>query len=126
MMRCPNCAHEFEPLVLDGAKPKGHTLQTFSQWVDSLNGEDAIRTTDAVYRYAESMKIPERFIELAWMWFQRKYGSTGSGARKKYKDWRAHFLTAVRENYARLWWLDDEGVFKLTVAGRQLDRELGE
>ncbi len=120
MLTCPHCHKEFEPLVLDGAKPRGHTLITFDTWIASLNGADAIPEDHEVFRFARAAGLPEDFVSLAWAKFQRTY----KGERKKYKDWGKVFRKAVEDNWFRLWSLWN-GEFKLNTTGETFKRSLG-
>lgn len=99
--------------------PKGGI--TFRTWIESIPpGQDAIPKDHHVFRYAESVKIPIEFLELAWSWFERRYLSVA----KKYKDWPKVFRNAVEGNWGRLWWIDNDGNYALTTAGMQLKRSL--
>lgn len=119
MIRCPHCSHEFEPLVLDGAKPRGRTLITFDKWIESLNGEDAIPEDHEVFRYADGAGLPREFVELAWAKFQRTY--TGEG--KKYRDWGKAFRKAVEDNWFHLWRVNSQtGEYFLTAEAQAFKR----
>lgn len=91
---------------------------TITDWLLTLGTEDAIPESDAVFRYAEQVKLPRDFLALAWSEFEARHGESG----KKYKDWRAAFRKCVRDNWYRLWWLDDAGEYSLTTAGKQAQR----
>lgn len=121
MICCPHCRKEFEPLVLDGAKPKGRTLQTFDQWIASLNGADAIPEDHHVFKFADAAKIPREFVELMWLKFEREY--TGNG--KKYKAWPDVFRKAVEKPWYDFWRINRAGEYYLTTAGQAFQRSLG-
>jgi hypothetical protein len=63
------------------------------------------------------------FILYAWLEFKRRYAEDDS---KKYKDWRATFRNAVRENWFKLWFIADDGSCGLTTRGKQVQREHSE
>ena len=48
----------------------------------------------------------------------RKYTKEG----KKYKDWEKTFANSVRQNWFKLWWLNEANEYELTSQGRQADR----
>ena len=79
------------------------------------NGEKVIPEDDPVMAYAESVGIPPEFLRICWREFVESY----SDGLKKYKDWRTVFRKAVRGNWFKLWWIDDQGAYQLTTTGRQ-------
>jgi hypothetical protein len=91
---------------------------TITDWLLTLGAEDAIPEDDAVFRYAEQVKLPRDFLALAWREFEDRHGESG----KKYKDWRAAFRKCVRDNWYRLWFIDDTGQYVLTTSGKQAER----
>lgn len=119
MCTCPKCGHTWEPLVLDGAKPRGRTMMTFDAWIESLNGADAIPEDHEVFRYADGAGLPRDFVELAWSKFQRAY----SGEGKRYRDWGKVFRKAVEGNWFRLWSMNrTTGEYFLTADGATFKR----
>lgn len=106
------------PADSSSKKPKrrqSKSEQTFKQWIDSIPGDDpAIRPEHAVFAYGRKIGLPEVYLDLAWCVFQDRYEE----ADKKYRDWPAVFLRAVRENWFKLWARGDSG-FYLTTAGQQ-------
>ena len=104
-------------------KPKGEscTLTTFLNRCREA-GEDAIPAGDPVDAYAERVGLPAEYVTLAWQWFKARY-TTGSGKAKRYIDWRATFRNAVREGWPKYWAIDQTGVYYLTTAGKQAQRE---
>lgn len=94
---------------------------TFSSWITALpDGEEAIPADHHVFAYAKRVGIPEEFLALAWTWFERRYSSVA----KRYSDWPKVFRNAVEGNWGKLWWIGDDGAYKLTTAGVQLQREV--
>lgn len=107
-----------------GRKPSED--RTLSDWIAATQekGEFAIPEDDPVYATARAAGLPTEFVQLAWFAFKRKYGPDGMSGDKKYKDWRVVFRTAVSENWAKLWMLDNlTNEFRLTTAGTQAQRE---
>lgn len=89
-------------------------------WLETVkaSGEKAIPDDDAVFGYADEVGIPSDFLQLAWREFRHRYCQPDA---KRYKDWRAVFRKAVRENWLRLWYLDGQS-YALTTAGMQAQR----
>jgi hypothetical protein len=121
-MICPNCKHSFEPLELNGSQKRGHTPQTFSAWLKSLNGAEPIPHGHHALRYAESIGLPREFVALQWEAFCRSY----SGKKKRYPDWPRHFRSSIEGNYFHLWYIGSDGRFGLTTQALQLQRTLGQ
>ncbi len=118
MICCPHCKKEFEPLVLDGAKQRGHTLLTFDKWIESLNGADAIPEDHQVFKFSRAAGIPDEFLSLAWSKFQANY----RGNKKKYKDWGVVFRRSVEGNWFDLWRINRSGEYYLTTVGLGFSR----
>lgn len=55
-------------------------------------------------------------LQIAWVKFRERYTDGEKGKGKRYKDWPGHFATAVKDNWFKLWFADDEGV-KWTTQG---------
>jgi uncharacterized protein YdaU (DUF1376 family) len=95
---------------------------TFTAWIESLpEGQDAIPETHHVFAYADRVKIPRTFLDLAWIAFERRYSSDP----KRYTDWPAVFRKAVEANWYHLWFMRPDGSYELTTAGRQLAVDTG-
>src|SRR5690606_21596665 len=94
--------------------------KTISEFIEECSESDAdpIPITDPIFSYAEGISIPPDYLSLCWRSFVSKY----SDGRKKYKDWRAVFRTAVKENWLKLWWIADDGSYQLTTAGKQAQK----
>jgi hypothetical protein len=90
---------------------------TMAKFLDACKatGEKAIPADDSIYRYAERAGIPDDFLEIAWLEFRERHLDNPA---KKYRDWRAAFRNAVRDNWYRLWRYA-EGECVLTVQGEQ-------
>ena len=120
VLTCPHCRKEFEPLVLDGQKKRGHTSMTFSAWVKLLGNGEAIPAGHHALRYASDAGIPDDFVALAWEQFNRNYRET----KKRYADWPKVFRKAMEGNWFHLWYINQAGAYLLTTAGLQLQRTI--
>jgi hypothetical protein len=97
--------------------------QTMAEFLEARKaaGEMSIPADDPAYRYAERAGIPDDFLEIAWLEFRERHLENPA---KKYRDWRAAFRNAVRDNWYRLWrYVDGRAV--LTVQGEQAARVHG-
>jgi uncharacterized protein YdaU (DUF1376 family) len=104
-------------LPTSSAKKKTVTLKT---WLEQIRekGEQAIPADDPLIADAERINLPTEFLRLCWLVFKDRYINEGS-SNKKYKDWRAVFRRAVRENWFKLWAISNNGEFYLTNVGKQ-------
>jgi len=82
-------------------------------------GVKTIPPDDPVFEYATSVGIPEDFLRLAWLEFRDRMIDSG----KRYKDWRAAFRKYVRSGYLKLWWVNADGKYELTTAGKQAEQQ---
>jgi hypothetical protein len=96
-----------------------------ASWLEACktSGEKAIPEDDSIFSYADKLQMNHDFILYAWLEFKRRYAEDDS---KKYKDWRATFRNAVRENWFKLWFIADDGSCGLTTRGKQVQREHSE
>ncbi len=79
-------------------------------------GESAIPEDDAVFAYADSIGLPHEFVSLAWAWFKRKWANKRQAG---VRGWRQTFRNAVQDNWPKYWFVDGDGVWQLTTAGKQ-------
>jgi hypothetical protein len=101
-------------------------LRTFSAWCAAQPDQDNLLPEDhAVFRWADSVGLPEYYVFLAWCWFRRAYGPEGRSSAKKYRDWLAVFDDSVRNRWANLWYPHGNG-FRLSADGEILAREFPE
>lgn len=106
-------------------KPRSPRLEIcFADWIEKCrqDGVQAVTEDDPIFKYAKEVDLPIDFIRLAWIEFKRKY-TTGAGKNKKYKDWRAHFGNAVRENWYGVWF-EKDNMWQLTTRGKQIQKEM--
>lgn len=129
------------------SKRKAGERITFQQFTESLGDEDPI--SPGVYALAAQLGLPHDrdgdwigppsdvdFLELAWRRFALYFhprternaaqlGAAGSGAGKRYADWRAHFRNAVEGCWGGLWAFGRDGEPYLTTTGKQLAVAVG-
>jgi len=87
-------------------------------WLATLDGEDAIPADDPIFEYAEKSEIPVEFLALSWARFRDDMRD-----RKIRKiNWRAHYRNAVKGNWYKLWWFNQDGICQLTTTGEQARR----
>lgn len=102
-------------------------LRTFSAWCEAQPDKDNLLPEDhPVFRWADSVGLPDYFVFLAWCWFREHYGKGGSNSQKKYRDWLATFDDSVRRRYGKLWYVGPDGQFKLTTEGQIMARQYPE
>ena len=104
------------------ARPAKKPSVTFDAWLLKVEsaGQQAIPETDTVFSYAEAIGLPVEFLRLAWLEFKRRY----TGNDKRYQDWQAVFRNAVRNNWFKLWFANNDGGFSLTTQGVQAQRAM--
>ncbi|MHB8916069.1 MAG: hypothetical protein ACYC4K_09695 [Thiobacillus sp.] len=94
-----------------------------SDWLTNLkaNSEKPISGYKPVWEYAEKVGINSEWLQIAWIKFVERYTSDPAYNRKRYVDWRRHFLNAVEGNWFKLWYAQQDGTFTLTTVGVQAD-----
>lgn len=110
-----------EPDAGKPASTRGKPLVTLRGYIAQRkqSGSKAIPEGHAVFAYAEQAGIPDDFLALAWQEFKTRY-TTPPDDQKKYRDWPAVFLKAVRGNWMKVWYLE-AGAYKLTTTGQQAE-----
>lgn len=93
-------------------------MQTFASWVASVGDQDAIPPDDPIFDWAHRAGIPGEFLDLAWMAFVDRYVNDA----KRYADWRAVFLNAVRGNWQKDWCHSPPAGYCLSTIGEQYRR----
>jgi hypothetical protein len=96
-------------------KQKKITLKTFLE-----NGGSIDPASNATFKYAQKIGLPEDFLYLSWVWFKQKYAESD----KTYIDWLKAWDNAVRGNWAKAWWLSDTDGYVLTTTGKQIQKEI--
>lgn len=79
-------------------------------------GKKAVPDDDAVRSYATKAGVPGDYLRLCWVEFRDRYTQPDA---KTYTDWRAVFRSAVRGNWLKLWFFDQDNQCLLTTAGKQ-------
>ena len=87
------------------------------------SGVDHLPSDSAPVRYAAKIGLPEDYFELAWTAFAVRYSADENYRTKRYKDWPAAFLNALKGNWFKLWYVGDGGAYLLTTAGKQAASE---
>jgi hypothetical protein len=99
------------------SRPGRKASKPLTDWLAQVAaaGEKAIPDTDPVRSYADKAGIPADYLLLAWVEFKARYSEPDA---KTYTDWRQVFRKAVRGNWLKLWFVNQDG-YQLTTAGRQ-------
>ena len=92
--------------------------QTFEDWYTKTKAENpkVFADTDPVYAYIKTIGLTHEFLEVAWFSFKADHMTSP----KKQKSWPQTFLTYMRKGWIRVWYRNDEGVWRLTTAGKQV------
>lgn len=100
-----------------GEKSSRRAAVSLPAWLAAIRaaGEKPVPENDPVRAYATEVGLSDELMRLAWFEFRQRYSEPGA---KRYRDWRAVFRKAVRGNWLRLWYRNDDG-FALTTAGHQ-------
>lgn len=85
----------------------------------------AIPDNHPLFDYMDKQSLPEEFVLICWRKFVNYYRD-GMGARKLYIDWPSTFMNNVKNNYYKLWYLDEQNRFALTTAGKQAKTEFAD
>jgi len=114
----PKSTGSVEPSTTDRKKP----LLTLKGYIAIRKEQSAKAIPDdhPVHTYAEQAGIPHDFLALAWHEFKGRY-LTPPDDGKKYRDWPAVFLKAVKGNWLKVWFLDGD-TYKLTTVGLQAQK----
>jgi len=92
------------------------TLKTWRQRIKAA-GEKAIPPGDPVFEYADSIGLDPEMLSVQWHHFVQTY--TEDRDAKLYIDWRKAFRNSVRNNWFKLWWIDNKGAVAWTSRGLQ-------
>lgn len=96
-------------------KTKKISLKEFLEKTGGVDPE-----TNATFKFAKKIGLPEDYLYISWVWFKRQYMESP----KKYIDWFKTWDNAVRGAWGRLWACDSNGTYYLTTSGKQLQKEL--
>lgn len=96
--------------------------RTFTQWFDTVKDDPMIEGFfERSNWYAKKIGLPDEFEELAWKVFTARYLYDPSYSGKRYAEWPRVYRNALEGNWLKLWWMDGEGRYQLTQAGKQAD-----
>ena len=109
----------------DKSRVRQKSKMTLSVYLSQLKDADQKFMTieDPVYQWATELGLPEHWVEYAWKRFKEAYVNNPNYAQTTYKDWRAHFRNAVKQNWYKLWFIKDDKFF-LTQNGQMVEKEM--
>jgi len=113
-----------QPVIKPAKQSKKITLGKYLEQCKEL-GVKAIPDNHALFDYMEKQSLPDEFVRICWRRFVNYYRD-GLGSKKLYVDWAATFMNNVKNNYYKLWYLDDQNMFALTTAGKQAQKEFAD
>lgn len=64
----------------------------------------------SVRQWAADAGITPEMLQIAWVKFRERYTEDEKGKGKRYRDWPRHFARAVKDNWFRLWFVDERGM----------------
>lgn len=110
-------------IAISAGKRKASKALPLADWLALVAelGERPIPPDDPIRTYADKVGIPCDYMRLAWAVFRDRHLEAGS---KTYADWRAAFRNYVKRGWLGLWYVDDQGGYRLTTAGQQAQREM--
>ena len=95
---------------------------SFAEWQASIpEGEEAFPPGHYIHQYVADVGLPGLFQDLAWFHFSTTFGADAS---KKQADWPRHFRNALKGNWCKAWWINDQGEYCLTTVGKQLQKQM--
>lgn len=99
-------------------KPKVRKAQTLTAYLTDCKRAKVKPVPDDhhIRRWSADAGVSAEMLQIAWVKFRERYTDGEKGKGKRYKDWPGHFATAVKDNWFKLWFADDEGV-KWTTQG---------
>lgn len=99
-------------------KPKVRKAQTLTAYLTDCKRSKVKPVPDDhhIRRWSADAGVSAEMLQIAWVKFRERYTDGEKGKGKRYKDWPGHFATAVKDNWFKLWFADDEGV-KWTTQG---------
>lgn len=95
------------------------TEATLREWISSHPKDAELIGPDHPSRkFAREAGIPDGWVALAFRAFTDKHLASD----KRYKDWGAAFRNAVAGNWEKVWFMHEDGQWRLTTVGHGLDR----
>ena len=107
-----------KPPISPPAGGRAVTFETFLEDCVSKN-EKPISEYKPLLDYAQSISLPDEFLQLAWWEFKRIFGKGGVSEKKKYADWRRAFRNYIEKGYLKLWFVGANKEYELTTTGKQ-------
>lgn len=110
----------------DASPSRRKSKTTLSQYIENCRTKNAkpIRPEDPIFGWVENIKLPDGYIQLAWLVFKNQF--TVDNPEQTQKDWPAHFRNYAKKGYLKLWYIDKATeAFSLTTVGMQAAREHG-
>lgn len=99
-------------------KPRKSDL-TLREWIAGQpKGDELIGPDHPSRKFAREAGIPDGWVALAFRAFTDKHLASD----KRYKDWGAAFRNAVAGNWEKVWFMHEDGQWRLTTVGHGLDR----
>ncbi len=99
-------------------KPRKSDL-TLREWIAGQPKDAELIGPDHPSRkFAREAGIPDGWVALAFRAFTDKHLASD----KRYKDWGAAFRNAVAGNWEKVWFMHEDGQWRLTTVGHGLDR----
>lgn len=105
-------------------KPKSKAM-TLSEYLQDCKERNVlpIPEDDSIFSYAEGIKLPLDFLRLAWIDFRNIHTNPNKKeGKKRQSSWKQTFRNYVEKNWLKLWFIDNDGNYALTTAGKQLQR----
>lgn len=90
-------------------KSEARTLATYLAECRAA-GVKPVPDDHRVRRWADDAGLAPEMLQIAWLKFRERYTDGEKGKAKRYKDWPAHFATAVEGNWFKLWFVGDDGM----------------
>jgi uncharacterized protein YdaU (DUF1376 family) len=70
-------------------------------------------------KYIERIGLPPDLFALYWRAFRDKHSEGGASEKTRKLDWAAHLRNGIEGNWYKLWFINGDGKFELTTAGKQ-------
>jgi hypothetical protein len=91
------------------SKPKATTLAAYLRTCKAKSMKP-VPDGHFVRSWAQEAGITPDMLQIAWLQFRERYTEDEKAKRKRYTDWPAHFATAVKNNWFKLWFHGDDGM----------------
>lgn len=85
------------------------TLTTYLETCKAANAKP-IPDGHSLRTWAAEAGITAEMLQIAWVQFRERYTEGEKYKGKRYRDWPAHFATAIKANWFKLWFSGDGGM----------------